>query len=87
MEPLKRPTTPITHLLVREKFPIWIVDQLFIYFTIYLGFNALVEKSSESAQLALSTVPQIEYQIRDAENRVAEAENVCIHRPFVARNY
>lgn len=36
----------------------------------------MVEKSSESAQLALSTVPQIENQIRDAENRVAEAEDV-----------
>lgn len=42
----------------------------------WAGFQSQVEKSSESAKLALQTVPDIESQITEAEKTVEEAENV-----------
>lgn len=41
-----------------------------------LGFQTQVQKSSESAKIALETVPEIENQIREVDDKVGEAENV-----------
>lgn len=42
-----------------------------------------MQQSSESAKLALETVPSIENQIRDVESVVAEAENVIVIFQFI----
>lgn len=41
-----------------------------------IGFQSQVLESSEKAELALQTVPEIQNQIHEAERTVAEAENV-----------
>lgn len=43
---------------------------------ILAGFQNQVQQSSESAKLALATVPGIEQQILDAQKTVEEAESV-----------
>lgn len=43
---------------------------------ILAGFQNQVQQSSESAKLALATVPGIEQQIQDAQKTVEEAESV-----------
>lgn len=45
---------------------------------ILAGFQNQVQQSSESAKLALQTVPGIEQQIRDAQKTVEEAESVSV---------
>lgn len=43
-----------------------------------LGFQTQVQKSSESAKLALETVPVIEDQIREVYDVVEQAEQVLL---------
>lgn len=74
MEPSKRPTTHTTLWPVRHPIP---TSTGKAHLTVLLSeFKQLVEESSAKAKLALETVPQIESQIREAEQTVFEAENV-----------
>lgn len=42
----------------------------------FLGFQTQVQQSSESARLALTTVPEIEDQLREIEETIQQTENV-----------
>lgn len=57
----------------------FICSEYFLQFCFDLlqtGFQTQVKKSSESARLALETVPDIEDRIRNVENVVQQAESV-----------
>lgn len=53
---------------------------IFLFNVFFIGFQSQVEKSSESAKLALATVPGIEKQIEDAQSTIEQAENVSKKR-------
>lgn len=54
----------------------WNISHNFRFDLIKIGFQTQVQKSSESARLALATVPDIEGRISDVDNVVQQAESV-----------
>lgn len=59
--------------MFKQKLKQWLTGYILV-----AGFQAQVQESSESAKLALATVPDIENQVREVENTVRTTENVRI---------
>lgn len=66
------------HTLAGKYSKTFYVEILFKFFLYtFVGFQSQVQKSKESASLALETIPAIEKQIQDTQNTVLTANKVC----------